>query len=132
MIFTPDNFRGRPYEWACNQIGHAFFIGAVLLTYLPVLVCWKIAGEFPYKWTMVAGAAIGYAVYEWLDQGWHGADTIEDWWFVVVYGAAGSAYSFTEVSPGDAKAALDMLAALPFIVLLAVHLAFGSWLRWRQ
>jgi hypothetical protein len=131
-VVKASNFRADPYGWATNQIGHAFLVGAVLLTYLPVLACWYGLGEFPPKWAIVVGAGIAYAAYEAIDQGWNGADTVEDWWFVIVYGAAGSTYSFTEISPGDAKAALDLMAALPFLLLLSVHLCFGAWLRWRQ
>lgn len=131
-MITASNFRGDPYGWATNQIGHAFLVGAVLLTFVPTLVCLIIAGEFPPKWALVAFSATLYLGFELASQGWHGADTVEDWVFVVFYGSAGSVYSFSEIAPGNSMAAFDLMAAAPFLGLLAVHLAFGAWLRWNQ
>jgi hypothetical protein len=132
MIFRPDNFAGDPYGYATNQIGHAFMVGGVVFVYAVVMAVFWVAGEFPPKWAIVAGAAVAYAAYEFIAQGWRGADTIEDWWFVVVYGVAGPVASFTEMQPGSALAVFDMTAALPFIALLTVHLGIGAFWRSRK
>jgi hypothetical protein len=91
-----------------------------------------ITGEFPPKWAIVVGAALAYAGYEIAFQGWRGGDTVEDWFFVVFYGVAGPVVSFTELRPGSSLAVFDIMAALPFIALLSVHLLFGAWLRSRK
>jgi hypothetical protein len=129
--FEPDNFAGQPYQFLTNQIGHAFMVGGVMLVYAVVMASWFVMGEFPPKWSIIAGAAILYPAYELICQGWQGWDTVEDWWFVVVYGVAGPVTSFTETVPGEAKAVFDLMAALPFIAVLCVHLAIGSFVRSR-
>jgi hypothetical protein len=131
-MITPSNFKGDPYGWATNQIGHAFLVGAVLLTFAPTFVCLMIGGAFPPKWALMAFAAVLYLAFELVSQGWHGADTVEDWVFVVVYGSAGSIRSFSEIAPGNPNASFDLMAAAPFILVISLHLLFGAWLRWRQ
>jgi hypothetical protein len=132
MTFRPDSFRNDPYGYVTNQIGHAFMVGGVLFVYAVVMGVFWITGEFPPKWGIIAGGSITYAAYELLAQGWRGGDTVEDWWFVSVYGITGPVVSFTEMTPGSMLAVFDMRAALPFIVLLSVHIAFGAWLRSRK
>lgn len=128
-LFTPDSFRRNPYGYVTNQIGHAFMVGGVIFVYAVVMGVYWIAGEFPPKWAIIAGAAIAYAAFEIVTQGWRGADTVEDWWFVVVYGVAGPVASFSELQPGSALAVFDMMAALPFIALLSLHLLAGALFR---
>jgi hypothetical protein len=128
MLFLPSNFRGDPYGWVTNQAAH-FLIGAALLTYVPTMICWWFLGEFPPKEWIIIWAGVVYAAYELIDQGWRGADTIEDWIFVAGYGATGVTFSFSEIAPGSPVAAFDMQAAWPFLVVMAIHLAFGAWLR---
>lgn len=96
------------------------------------MVCFYLAGEFPPKEWMVATAGALYLAFELASQGWQGADTIEDWVFVVVYGCGGAVSSFSEVTPGNPVAAFDIMIAAPFIAAMTLHLAFGAWLRWRQ
>jgi hypothetical protein len=129
MLIAPDNFKGDPYGWATNQIGHAFAVGCLALVYVPAIVFFVVMGEFPPKWIVVASAAVTYLAFEIATQGWRRGDTIEDWWFVVVYGVSGTMASFTEVTPGNPVAAFDPMAALPYVALMGAHLAFGAWLR---
>lgn len=125
-------FKGDPYGWATNQIGHALAVGCLALVYVPALVFFAAMGEFPPKWIVVLSAAITYMAFELMSQGWRGADTIEDWVFVVVYGVAGTMASFTEIAPGNPVAAFDPMAAMPYVAFMATHLAFGAWIRGRK
>lgn len=128
-MFDPDNFRNDPYGYVTNQIGHAFAVGFLRLTYGVVLACWYFAGEFPPKWSIILGAGVAYMAYELIDQGWNGWDTIEDWVFVVVHGVAAPVMIFSEIKPGSTKFEGDLLVALPFIVLFMAHIGYGAWRR---
>jgi hypothetical protein len=128
-MIQPDNFRDDPYGHATNQIGHAFAVGCLGLVYGVVLACWYFGGEFPPKWSIIAGAAVFYAAFEWITQGWNGWDTVEDWVFVVIHGTAAPVMIFSEVEPGSTKFQGDLLVALPFVVLFLLHLAAGAFFR---
>ena len=86
-------------------------------------------GELPQKEHLIAFAAISYASYEYWDQGWNGWDTIEDWWFVNVYGVIGPVMTFSEITPGVAAVSVNLFTPLPFIALFAAHLAAGAYVR---
>lgn len=128
-MIAPSAFKGDPLGWLGNQTGHAFGVGALGMVYIPTMASFVLAGEFPPKWALVICAGIIYLAFELLSQGWRGADTVEDWIFVVGYGVFGSACAFSEVAPGNPVAAFDAMAAAPIVTVMAVHLAFGAWLR---
>ena len=128
-MIKPDNFKGDPYGHVTNQISHAFAVGTIGLVYMVVLACWYFAGEFPPKWSIIVGAGIFYAGVEWFTQGWNGADTVEDWVFVVVHGTAAPVMIFIEVQPGSTKFEGDLLVMLPFVALFLIHLFAGALFR---
>ena len=137
-MFEPDDFRGRPYGFTTNQISHAAAIGFLFIVYGSCLLWFLAFGELPYKWLIAVVGGAGYLAYELFYQGWYGADTVEDWWFVNAYGVWGPLAAFSEASPEVAKhveAATftgDLFAALPFVILFAIHLTLGAAWRWLQ
>ena len=128
-MFVSDDFAGRPYGFTTNQIAHATVVGFLGLVYGSCIIYFLIVGEFPHKEHLIVFAAISYASYEFLDQGWNGWDTVEDWWFVIVYGVIGPVMTFTESVPGLPVASVNLFAPLPFIALFAAHLAAGAYVR---
>tara|TARA_R110000744_G_scaffold149386_5_gene262529 strand:- start:1141 stop:1410 length:270 start_codon:yes stop_codon:yes gene_type:complete len=86
-------------------------------------------GELPYKEHLIVFAAVSYALYELIDQGWNGWDTIEDWWVVNVYGVIGPVMTFSEVTAGLPMVTVNIFSPLPFIALFAAHLAAGAYVR---
>lgn len=137
-MFESDDFRGRPYGFTTNQISHAAAIGFLLIVYGLTLFWVWLYGEYPFKWMIALVGGLGYFAYELWDQGWQGADTIEDWWFVNVYGVWAPLVALSEASPEVVKIVGayaftgDLFAALPYMVLFAIHLALGALWRWAQ
>jgi hypothetical protein len=130
--FKPDDFKNDPYGHWTNQVAHTMQVGLIAFVYGVTLIYWWIVGEFPTKFSIVAFAAVAYAAYELIDQGWRGWDTISDWIFVVVYGVAAPVYIFTEVAVGDTRFEGDLLTALPFVLIFTSHLFIGSLVRARR
>jgi hypothetical protein len=56
-------------------------------------------------------------------------DAIEDFCFVVVYGAGWLAAAFHEVSPGQSGFFGDLYAVMPIIGLFAFHTTLGVFFR---
>lgn len=121
-----DNFAGRPYGFTTNQISHAAAVGFIGFVYLGALFWYHLAGEYPPKLSIVAVAAIGYLAFELVSQGWQGWDTLEDWWFVNVYGVWAPLTAFSELEQGSAAIIVDPYAPLPFVILLFTHLLLGA------
>ena len=128
-LFQSDDFSGRPYGFTTNQISHATVVGFIGLVYGSCIIYYLFVGELPYKEHLIVFAAVSYASYEYWDQGWNGWDTIEDWWFVIVYGVIGPVMTFSETSPGLPIASVHLYTPLPFIALFAAHLAAGAYVR---
>lgn len=128
-ILDPDDFKADPYGHVTNQTSHSFLVGGILLAYLPVMAWFYIVGEFPVKWMIIAWAAVSYAAFELIVQGWRGWDTVEDWIFVVIHGTTGFVVTFSEIEPGSLKFQGDLAIAAPFIALFLFHLAAGAWFR---
>tara|TARA_R110000851_G_scaffold120168_1_gene248367 strand:- start:785 stop:1186 length:402 start_codon:yes stop_codon:yes gene_type:complete len=131
-LFKSDGFAGEPYGFTTNQISHAVAVGFLGLVYGVTFVWFVTFGEFPYKWVLIVFAGVAYAAYELIDQGWNGWDTIEDWWFVNVYGVIGPVMTFSEVEPGSALFTGSILVPIPFVFIFYAHLGFGAYVRSRQ
>ena len=129
LRIKPDDFYADGYGFTTNQTSHAVAIGFLGFVYTSTLFYFLLFGEFPYKTHIAAFSAIGYLVFELVTQGWKKWDTIEDWWFVNVYGVWGPLSTFSEVEVGSPKISADLFAPLPFIALLVVHLWAGSYVR---
>ena len=132
MKIKPDSFRLDGYGFTTSQFGHALGIGFLCFVYGLTLAWFLLFGEFPYKKHIAIFGGIAYFAFELYTQGWQKWDTVEDWWFVNVYGIWGPLCSFSEVHIGSEKVATDLYAPLPFIGLLAVHLLAGSYVRWSR
>ena len=130
-LFESDDFAGRPYGFTTNQISHATVVGFLGLVYGSCITYFLLFGELPYKEHLIAFAAFSYASYEYWNQGWNGWDTIEDWWFVVVYGVIGPVMTFSEITAGVPIVSVNLFTPLPFIALFAAHLAAGAYVRSR-
>jgi hypothetical protein len=130
-LFKSDDFAGKPYGFTTNQISHAVAVGFLGLVYGVTFVWFVAFGEFPYKWALIVFAGVAYAAYELIDQGWHGWDTVEDWWFVNVYGVIGPVLTFTEVEPGSALFTGSLWVPIPFVLIFYTHLGFGAYVRSR-
>lgn len=125
-MITPDNFRGRPLEYAGNQIGH-MFIAAVIALALAVGGFW-ISGEYPQK---IMIAAVVVAVYLMIELPQKGTfwDTIEDILFACGYGTALYLFSFNEQEPGNRILVLDPHDLIVPACIVGAHLSFGMLIR---
>ena len=130
-LFKSDDFAGRPYGFTTNVISHVTAVGFLGLVYGSCVIYYFIAGELPYKAHLIVFAGVSYALYELIDQGWNGWDTIEDWWVVNVYGVIGPVMTFSEVAAGFPIVSVNLFAPLPFIALFAAHTAAGAYVRSR-
>lgn len=128
----PDDFAGDGYGFTTNQFGHALGVGFLCFVYGVTFAWFLVFGEFPYKVYIALFGGIAYLAFEVYTQGWQKWDTIEDWWFVNVYGIWGPLCAFSEVEIGSPIVTTDLYAPLPFIGLLAAHLMAGSYVRWRR
>lgn len=128
----PDDFRFDGYGFTTNQFGHAAGVGFIGLVYFVTLIWYIIFDEFPPKEYIALFGGIAYFAFELYTQGWKSWDTIEDWWFVNVYGIWASLASFSELEAGSPVVVTNLYAPLPFIGLLAAHLLAGSYVRWRR
>lgn len=131
-MFEPDDFKGRPYGFTTNQISHATLVGFLLIVHGSCLLWYAATGELPYKVVVAVFGAVSYATYEVVWQGWRGWDTVEDWWFVVVYGVFMPLLAFDEVTPGKPEVTLDLIASAPLLIVFYCHLALGALYRWVQ
>jgi hypothetical protein len=122
-----NSFIDDPYGYATNQISHAKLVGLLGYVYGVSMAYHWLMGEFPDKWAIVAFAWASYLAFELVSQGWNGWDTVEDWWFVNVYGVLGAVQTFTESGPYTVSA--DLMAALPFVVAFCLHLIIGGTVR---
>lgn len=132
MRINPDSFPRDGYGFTTNQFGHAVGVGFLVLVYGVTLLWFLAFGEFPYKLHIALFAGLSYFAFELYTQNWQGWDTVEDWWFVNVYGVWGPLCTFSEVTVGSADVTLNLFAPLPFVALLAVHLLAGAYVRWRR
>lgn len=127
-MLAPDNFRGQPYGYLTNQLGH---IGlGVLLVFLASRGWFEIAGEYPVRlhvWVIIfAGYFVGWEL--WL-QGWRGFDSIEDTIFTCFYGAGAPLWAFYEVAPGIPTLEVNLPALDMFFLAAGAHLAIGVGFR---
>lgn len=133
-IFTPSDYSTDPFGYLANQTAHAAFVGAFILAGGICLLWTLIFGDFPTQATVAITAGLLYAAYEIGDQGWQGLDTVEDWWFVSIYGATGTAYSFRfqSLEGRNLYLQLDWVVLLQVGLVMGAHLAIGAVWRARN
>ena len=129
-LTTPSDFARDWYGWATNQMGH-FVLGAVFACAGTILWYW-LAGEFPRREWLFVFIGAGYLAFELCFQKWQGWDTVEDWLFVVAYGAGAAISSVTEREAGSLTADIDVRGVAWAMALAAGHLAVGVGLRLRR
>lgn len=127
-LFTPDDFKNEWYGWATNQWSHVV-LGQVLFGW--IMYASLLFGEFAPRLDVLLIVAGIYAAWELFTSNrskiW---DSIEDFIFVVIYGAGWMAAVFTEVAPGLSGVYSDALSAIPLFGLFAFHTTVGVLLRW--
>ena len=127
LRFDPDAYIRRPEAWLANQAGHL-----ALGVWVAIVLCgvWAfVFGEFPRREGIWVILAVGYMWYELATQSWRRWDTIEDWFFVAVYGAGGALYCFHEVQIGSDRITASLYDILFASIPPVVHLLVGAALR---
>lgn len=126
---TPDDFAGRPYEGALNQLGH-WTLG-LIATALVCAVWAACFGEMPVKWGAFVGVTLFYFVFvEIISQGWQRIDTVVDTFFFA-FGAGSPLLAMTESSDAGEKInlSLDHFNVLAIASCLFVSLLIYAWRR---
>jgi len=127
-LFTPDNFKRNWYGWVTNQWAHVML--GQLLFGLAMIASFYAVGEFGNRvnvWLYVAAAYAFWEVITFIPgKFW---DAVEDFCFVVVYGAGWLASCFHEVNLGQSGFFGDIFAVLPVIGLFAFHTTLGVFFR---
>lgn len=124
MLMTPDNFPNNWYKWLTNQISHCALGFALVILYCALGA--HIADSFPDKWVIWVSIAVGYALIEVIQRGpfW---DSVEDFLFVVVYGA-GLTLWVIEWTGGWTFSG-DMSDMAPWVFYILFHLLSGVVVR---
>ena len=128
MLFTPDNFKRDWYGWITNQWAHVM-LGQMLFG-LSMIATLLIDGEFASRIYVLAGVAFVYFLWELFTfkpkQFW---DAVEDFFFVVIYGAGWVAACFSEVVIGHPTFHSNVYTVLPIVGLFAFHSTLGVLFR---
>lgn len=120
-MFKPDDYRTDPYGFLTNQISHGY-VGMFAMAFY----CWAVlhlTGEYPDQ--TIAGItliAVYFVGWEVAAQGWRGADTIEDTYFVSLGVVPWFAIDMSQI--------IDRLFV--WAVLVMVSLALGVTVRVRN
>jgi hypothetical protein len=126
-LSTPDSFRKDWYGWSTNQLAHITL--GIILAALISFANFMTIGEFAYKGILFAMVAFLFAAQQgrqWLVKPW---DTVEDFIFVVIYGAGTVIVMFDEVSPGSPLIVTNIINIAPICAIVATHLFVGSVIR---
>lgn len=126
-LSSPSNFRKDWYGWSTNQLAHITL--GVILAALLSFANFMTIGEFAYKGVLFAIVAAAFAIQQgkqWKDRPW---DTVEDFVFVVVYGAGTVIVMFDEVSAGSPFIQTNILNIAPICAIVSTHLFVGSVIR---
>ena len=122
-ILSADSFTNDWYGWLTNQVSHIAL--GILFAIIISMGSFLIIGELPHRHDVMYLTAFVYAAFEVVGQGWRGFDTLEDFAFVVLYGAGGGLASSAEIIPGEPLIVLDLMTMLSFIIVACCHLLFG-------
>lgn len=129
-LTTPSNFRGDWQGYAGNQGTHTL-IGLLSVGFICAVTLW-LKGDIPYKINIFAGMAFIYGFKEIAWDKWHGFDTIEDFMFVVCYGAGGTLVSFTQSEANTSKVYFEAGPFLFVLLLFCIHISCGIAVRKRE
>lgn len=124
---TPDDFAGKPYEGALNQLGH-WTLGVIFTALVCVGWFWWF-GEMPDKIAASGGVILAYLLgIELAIQGWQGRDTLADTYFLSA-GSIAVTWSLSEVIGPGCILALNEGAVFASFGLLVVPLIIYAWRR---
>lgn len=129
-LFKASSFPGDPYGWFTNQCSH--ILVGVVAAYSLCLIYYIALGEYPYRATVWIIMLVTYLLYEVIDQGYRGLDTVEDTLFTVFYGAGSALYAFKEQAAGGSDLVFKPDLLLPFLYVAVGHLGVGSVYRYRM
>jgi len=126
-IDTPDNFPTDWYGWLTNQAAHVL-LGQ--MTFAMLMIGSLGAGEFSHRLVVWGAVAFGYVIWEIATRSrlW---DAVEDFMFVVIYGAGLPAMMFAEILPGSGMFMGSIWSVMPVNGLFCAHAALGVTLRLR-
>ena len=130
MFNKPSRFYGDPEGWVANQTGH--MRAGLAWVFWACFGYFIIFEEFPVRWHIFIAIGITYLGFELIKQGWKGWDTIEDWWFVVLYGAGAPLAVFREFELGSGMFYGQIWEIVPFAIVSVLHLTLGIGVRWLQ
>lgn len=91
-----------------------------------------LKGDIPYKINIILGVAVVYGIKEIIWDKWHGLDTIEDFLFVVVYGAGGTLLTFTQTQKFTSLLDFETHKFVAVFLLFSFHLLCGVFARKRE
>lgn len=123
ILTTPNDYGKDWYGFATNQIAHASI--GIFLTWLVCVASWWISGDLPDRIDVFLGIAFVYAAKEIFLDRWQGRDTVEDFVFVVAYGAGGTLLAFQQIEPRSDIVTLKITEALPVLAVFSLHLFVG-------
>lgn len=126
---TPSKFDQDWYGYATNQISHVG-LGMFFVWFFCVFA-FVISGDMPSRWQVFLSIAVMYGAKELAADRWQGADTIEDFLFLVVYGAGGALISFKQMDALSPNVVFSVFQILPFLLVCCVHLLIGLFIRWK-
>jgi hypothetical protein len=126
-ITDPSSFHADWYGWLTNQAAHVL-LGQI--TFAVMMIGSMGAGEFAHRLVVWVTVAVGYVIWEIATRSklW---DAVEDFMFVVIYGAGLPAMMFAEILPGSGMFMGSIWSVLPVIGLFCAHAALGVTLRLR-
>jgi len=124
-LSKPDDFRHDWYGWVTNQLAH-ITVG-IILTIVFSALNFILLGEFAQKIVLWGMVFVTYAIIEiyWQKKNrtW---DTIEDFVFVVGYGAGTPILMFDEARPGSPEMVSEIVDLVPVCVIVTTHIVSGA------
>lgn len=121
MKVTPSAFARDWFGYLRNQVGHKE-IGFGLSLFVCSITYWT-AGAFPVKEAVFIGLVSLYVLFELLEQGWNGFDTVEDTLFFS-YGVTLPLLA-SEIVEGSSKVILDVQWVSVLMIIYGLHLILG-------
>ena len=129
-LTTPSSFDRDWYGYLTNQAAHA--LSGCVVVGLICAITFLLKGDMPYKVNVFWGVAVSYAAKELIWDRWNGLDTVEDFLFVVAYGAGGTLITFSQVSNYTAQIQFEIFEFLFVLFLFFSHLLIGIFIRKRE
>lgn len=127
---TPEKFGDDWKGFIHNQFGHTGI--GIFAVWIACLISFTIMGDLPSRFDIFLGIAFLYSTKELVADKWNGFDTVEDFLFVVVYGAGGTLAAFKQMEQNSADVVFNIHSAVPFLTACFIHLFAGAFYRWNN